>query len=117
MLAITARDDEAAFEWCCDEIGLPVRTARQYRHTARLSTSAVRQFVADSGVHMSYNVLREGARLGSGGLPHDEGYGILRSLLDEARTSGAGCVLVRPGTDRPWAQASRCGPRCTGAWC
>ncbi|MFI1285191.1 hypothetical protein ACH4U5_31290 [Streptomyces sp. NPDC020858] len=91
-VAPPGRDD--AFDRFCDEISLNPRTARQYQHTARMCTPPVRQDVADSGVHVSYSALREGARLAPSGKPYDEGYRTLRTLLAEARESGAGRVSV-----------------------
>ncbi|MFG2546963.1 hypothetical protein ACGFOM_31495 [Streptomyces sp. NPDC048594] len=94
LLSVTAAGQDSAFDRYCDEISLSPRTARQYRHTARMCTPPVRQLVADSGVHVSYSALREGARLTPSGKPYDEGYSTLRSLLKEAREAGAGRVSV-----------------------
>jgi hypothetical protein len=94
LLSVTASGQDSAFDQYCDEISLNPRTARQYRHTARMCTPPVRQLVADSGVHVSYSVLREGARLAPSGKPYDEGYSKLRSLLEEAREAGAGRIGV-----------------------
>lgn len=94
LLSVTALGQDGAFDRYCDEISLNSRTARQYRHTARMCTPPVRQLVADSGVHVCYSVLREGARLAPSGEPHDEGYSTLRSLLAEAREAGAGRISV-----------------------
>jgi hypothetical protein len=49
---------------------------------------------ADSGVHVCWSVLREGARLAPSGKPYDEDYSTLRSLLKQARETGAGRVSV-----------------------
>ncbi|QHA06016.1 hypothetical protein GQF42_24435 [Streptomyces broussonetiae] len=94
LLSVTIPGQDGAFDRYCDEISLNPRTAREYRHTARMCTPPVRQSVADSGVHVSYSALREGARLAPSGKPYDEGYGMLRSLLKEARKAGAGRVSV-----------------------
>lgn len=94
LLSVTTTGQDVAFDRYCDEISLNPRTAHQYRHTARMCTPPVRQFVADSGVHVSYSALREGARLSSSGRPHDEGYSTLRLLLKEARESGTGRISV-----------------------
>lgn len=95
LLAITASGDEAAFDQYCDEISIGPRLAREYRQTARMCTPPVRQLVDDGGVHVAYSVLREGAATGPGGLPHDEGYRTLKSLLEEARTAGT-CRVTLP---------------------
>ncbi|PZT77891.1 hypothetical protein [Streptomyces sp. AC1-42W] len=94
LLSVTASGGDGVFDRYCDEISLNPRTARQYRHTARMCTRPVRQLVADSGVHVSYSALREGARLAPSGKPYDESYSTLRSLLKEAREAGAGRVSV-----------------------
>ncbi|MFD5523431.1 hypothetical protein [Streptomyces virginiae] len=94
LLSVAAPGQDDALDRFCDEISLNPRTARQYRHTARMCTPPVRQFVADSGVHVSYSALREGARLAPSGKPYDEGFTTLRSLLGEARETGAGRVSV-----------------------
>ncbi|MEU5437230.1 hypothetical protein AB0G73_28160 [Streptomyces sp. NPDC020719] len=91
LLSVTVPGQDGDFDRYCDEISLNPRTAREYRHTARMCTPPVRQFVAASGVHVSYSALREGARLAPSGKPYDEGYSMLRSLLKEAREAGAGC--------------------------
>ncbi|MBV9022701.1 MAG: hypothetical protein JO362_02570 [Streptomycetaceae bacterium] len=94
LLSVSALGQDGDFERYCEEISLSPRTARQYRHTARMCTPPVRQLVAGSGVHVSYSVLREGARLAPSGKPYDEGYSTLRSLLNQARESEAGRVSV-----------------------
>jgi hypothetical protein len=94
LLSVAASGQDGVLDQFCDEISLNPRTALQYRHTARICTPPVRQLVADSGVHVSYSVLREGARLTSAGKPYDEGYRILRSLLAEAIETGAGRISV-----------------------
>ncbi|MER5632639.1 hypothetical protein [Streptomyces nitrosporeus] len=95
LLTVTAPGGpDSAFDQYCDEIGLSPKTARQYRHTARMCTPPVRQLVADSGIHVSYSALREGARLAPSGKPYDEDYGTLRSLLHQASEGGAGRVSV-----------------------
>ncbi|MFF4731671.1 hypothetical protein ACFY3M_41550 [Streptomyces mirabilis] len=48
--------------------------------------------MADSGVHVSYSALCEGARLAPSGKPYDEDYNTLRSLLAKAGGSGAGRI-------------------------
>ncbi|MFE5957021.1 hypothetical protein [Streptomyces rubiginosohelvolus] len=93
LLAVTAPGgQDSAFDQYCDEIGLSAKTARQYRHTARMCTPPVRQLVADSGVHVSYSALREGARLAPSGKPYDEDYSTLRTLLREACEAGTGRI-------------------------
>jgi hypothetical protein len=57
-----------------------------------MCTPPVRQLVADSGVHVCWSVLREGARLAPSGKPYDEGYSTLRSMLEEARDAGTGRI-------------------------
>ncbi|MGW7283024.1 hypothetical protein ACWGIV_33110 [Streptomyces sp. NPDC054844] len=95
LLTVTAPGGpDSAFDQYCDEISLNPKTARQYRHTARMCTPPVRQVVADSGVHVSYSALREGARLAPSGKPYDEDYRTLRSLLKEASEAGASRVSV-----------------------
>ncbi|MGV9222943.1 hypothetical protein ACWDPF_09710 [Streptomyces albogriseolus] len=94
LLSVTALGGDGDFDRYCDEISLNPRTARQYRHTARMCTPPVRQLVADSGVHVSYSVLREGARLASSGKPYDEGYSTLRAVIGEALQSGATRISV-----------------------
>ncbi|WP_030590974.1 hypothetical protein [Streptomyces globisporus] len=94
LLSVTARGGDRDFDRYCDEISLNPRTARQYRHTARMCTPPVRQFVADSSVHVSYSVLREGARLASSGKPYDEGYSTLRAVIAQALQSGATRISV-----------------------
>lgn len=94
LLSVTASGQDSAFDQYCDEISLNPRTARQYRHTARMCTPPVRQLVADSGVHVSYSALREGACLALSGKPNNEGYSTLRTLLEEAREAGAGRISV-----------------------
>lgn len=94
LLSVTASGGDGIFDQYCDEISLNPRTARQYRHTARMCTPPVRQLVAGSGVHVSYSALREGARLAPSGKPYDEDYNVLRSLLKEAREAGASRVSV-----------------------
>ncbi|WP_327357940.1 hypothetical protein [Streptomyces sp. NBC_01304] len=89
LLGVTAPGGpEGTLDQYCDEISLSPRTARDYRHTARMCTPPVRQVVADSGVHVSYSALREGARLAPSGKPYDEGYNTLRSMLQEASEAG-----------------------------
>jgi len=94
LLSVTPSGPDGAFDQYCDEIGLSPRTAREYRHTARMCTPSVRQLVADSGVHVCYSALREGARLASSGKPHDEDYSTLRRLLAEARETGLSRISV-----------------------
>jgi hypothetical protein len=60
LLSVTVSGPDGVFDRYCDEISLNPRTARKYRHTARMCTPSVRQLVADSGVHVSYSALREG---------------------------------------------------------
>ncbi|MCF3167076.1 hypothetical protein IPZ64_09100 [Streptomyces violaceoruber] len=94
LLSVTASGQDGVFDQYCDEISLNPRTARQYRHTARMCAPPVRQLVADSGVHVCYSVLREGARLAPSGRPYDKDYSTLRSLLAEAREAGTGRISV-----------------------
>ncbi|MFC9140907.1 hypothetical protein ACFTWM_03070 [Streptomyces bacillaris] len=94
LLSVTTSGQDSVLDQYCDEISLSPRTAREYRHTARICTPPVRQLVAGSGVHVCYSVLREGARLAPSGKPYDEGYGTLRTLLEEAREKGAGRISV-----------------------
>ncbi|WJV51737.1 hypothetical protein [Streptomyces flavofungini] len=94
LQAVTAIGGDGVFDRFCEEISLNPRTARGYRHTARICTPPVRQLVADSGVHVSYSALREGARLAPSGKPYDEDYGTLRALLKEAAETGLGRISV-----------------------
>lgn len=91
LLAIPA---EPAFETYCREIGLSLRSARDYRHVSRLCTEPIRQLIATSGIHVSYSALRVGARTGPAGVPYDEGYRALRELLREADDTGASRISV-----------------------
>ncbi|WP_434593662.1 hypothetical protein [Streptomyces sp. A5-4] len=88
LLSVTAGAGEGVLDAYCDDICLSARTGRDYRQTARLCTPLVRKAVAASGIHVSYSVLREGARTGSGGVAVDEGYRKLRALLKETQTAG-----------------------------
>ncbi|MEV0535488.1 hypothetical protein [Kitasatospora sp. NPDC050463] len=88
LVAVTGLDDGRLFEEYCSCISLAPRTGRDYRHTARIATPAIRQLVAESTVHVSYSALREGARLGAGGVAADEGWNKLRTLLKEAERDG-----------------------------
>ncbi|GAA1927452.1 hypothetical protein GCM10009716_39340 [Streptomyces sodiiphilus] len=81
LTVTTPGGPDSVFDRYCDKISLNPKTARQYRHTARMCTPPVRQLVADSGVHVSYSALREGARLAPSGKPYDEGFSTLRLLL------------------------------------
>jgi hypothetical protein len=67
LLAVTAASGEGVLEQFCDEIGLGVRSGRDYRHVARMCTPPLRAKIAASGVLINYSILREGARLGPGG--------------------------------------------------
>ncbi|CAM5384776.1 hypothetical protein [Streptomyces viridochromogenes] len=80
-MSVTTLGGDGDFDRYGDEISLNPRRARQYRHTARMCTPPVRQLVADSGVHVSYSVLREGARLASSGRPYDVGSSTLRAVI------------------------------------
>jgi hypothetical protein len=92
LLAVAGLNNDSVFEEFCGQIGLAPATGRVYRHTARIATPAIRKLIADGNVHVSYSVLREGARLTSGGAPVDEGWTTLRALLEEAREDGSGRV-------------------------
>jgi len=94
LQAVTVSGEDGVFDRYCEEISLNPRTARQYRHTARMCTPPLRQLVAGSGVHVCYSVLREGARLAPSGKPYDEGYATLRVMLQEAREAGAARISV-----------------------
>jgi nucleoside phosphorylase len=89
LLAIAVSEQDGSLDEFCERIGLNPRTAREYRYTARMCTPPVRELIADSGVHVPYTALREGARLGPNGVPYDESYRTLRSLLAKAREEGA----------------------------
>ncbi|MEU9606354.1 hypothetical protein [Streptomyces sp. NPDC048057] len=94
LLAVAPPGQEGVLDLFCDEISLSPQTAREYRHTARMCTPGVRDLVDHSSVHVSYSVLREGARLGAAGKPHDEEWFQLRSLLEEAEAAGRGRLTV-----------------------
>lgn len=94
LLVIAASGGEATLDRYCEEIGLGPQLAREYRQTARMCTPAIRQLLADSSVHVSWTVLRDGARQASSGKVHDEDYTTLRSLLDQAHQAGAGRISV-----------------------
>ncbi|MEV6131757.1 hypothetical protein AB0M05_34060 [Streptomyces violaceusniger] len=68
------------------------RTARQYRRTARMCTPPLREFLASSGVHVSYSTVREGGRMAPSGKPYDEDFNMLRTMVNEAAQAGAGRV-------------------------
>ncbi|MBB5939515.1 hypothetical protein [Streptomyces zagrosensis] len=88
LLAVAGLNNDSVFEEFCGQIGLAPATGREYRHTARMATPAIRQFIAEGDVHVSYSALREGARPRPGGIPADEGWTKLRALLKEAREAG-----------------------------
>lgn len=71
-----------------------VRTAREYRHTARMCTPPVREMLASSSVLVSYTILREGAHADTSGIPRDESYQILKRLIAEAVEAGADHITV-----------------------
>lgn len=88
LAAVAGLDDDRCFEEYCGRIGLAPRTGRAYRATARGATPAIRQLIEQSSVHVSYSVLREGARPTAGGVPADQDWIKLRALLAEAEQAG-----------------------------
>lgn len=62
-------------------------TAREWRATAAAVTLHLRRHLKDSGVFVSYSVLREGARQ-RGGQALDPGYVKLLQLIDDAKRAG-----------------------------
>lgn len=88
LLAIAGLSNDGVFEEFCGRIGLAPWTGKEYRHTARMATPAIRKLIADGTVHVSYSALREGARPGPAGVPADEGWTKLKALLAEAQHAG-----------------------------
>jgi hypothetical protein len=66
---------------------LAVSTAKKWRATAAAVTPALRTLLDNSGVFVSYTVLREGART-RGGQVLDPGYVKLLHLIEDAKTAG-----------------------------
>lgn len=64
--------EPAEFGYWARQWGRSLRSVREYRHTAKMCTPAVCKMLAGSRVLVSYTVLREGARKGPSGVPHDE---------------------------------------------
>ena len=79
--------DGAALGEFCERVGLSVTTAREWRTTAAAVTPHLREQLKDSGVFVSYSVLREGARQ-RGGQALDPGYAKLLHLIDDAKRAG-----------------------------
>lgn len=77
----------AALGEFCERVGLSVTTAREWRATAAAVTPQLRQYLKDSGVFVSYSVLREGVRQ-RGGQALDPGYVKLLHLIEDARRAG-----------------------------
>ncbi|WP_424533590.1 hypothetical protein ACOZ38_24970 [Sphaerisporangium viridialbum] len=71
----------------CEQVGLSVSTAREWRATAAAVSPALRERLNNSGVIVSYSLLREGARL-RGGQALDPGYVKLLRLIDDAKAAG-----------------------------
>ncbi|MEU8727658.1 hypothetical protein [Streptomyces antimycoticus] len=94
LLAVAGLNNDSVFEEFCGRIGLAPATGREYRHTARMATPAIRQLIAEGTMHVSYSTLREGARPRPGGIPADEGWAKLRTLLKEAREAGRDRVTL-----------------------
>nr|BFD92089.1 hypothetical protein KitaXyl93_34490 [Kitasatospora sp. Xyl93] len=94
LLAVAGLNSDSVFEEFCGRIGLTPFTGREYRHTARMATPAIRKLIAESNVHVSYSTLREGARSRLGGIPADENWTKLRALLKEAREVGRDRVTL-----------------------
>ncbi|GGU61175.1 hypothetical protein [Streptomyces lavendofoliae] len=93
LLAIAPPGNDACLSDFCNEVDLSIQTARDYRHTALACPPEIRRLIADSGVHVSYSVVREGARAGVSGAPRDAGWSVLQALIEEAQNDGTGCVL------------------------
>ncbi len=106
-LIVTARDarlelgdlfgrleGELATGELAERLGMSVRTAQEYRRTARMCTPPVRELIAEAEVLVCYTVLREGAHLGPSGVPHDESYHALRGMIKQARAAGRDHVSV-----------------------
>ncbi|MEV4805004.1 hypothetical protein AB0K18_33815 [Nonomuraea sp. NPDC049421] len=86
MLRAAWADGDALGEFC-EQVGLSVTTAKQWRATAKAVTPDLRTLLETCGVFVSYSVLREGTRM-VGGRPVDGGYAKLRRLIDDAKTAG-----------------------------
>lgn len=69
-------------------LGKSLRSAQEYKQTARMCTPPVRERLAATRVHVSYTILRTGARADKFKVPHDESYRILLGLIEEAERSG-----------------------------
>jgi len=67
ILAAEWAGNAAALGAFCERIGLSVSTAKQWRAAA--VTPDLRQHLEDSGVSVSYSVLREGAARGAAKCP------------------------------------------------
>lgn len=89
---LVGRMEPEEFGYWARQWGKSLRSVREYRHTAKMCTPAMRKMLAGSRVLVSYTVLREGARKGPSGVPHDEDYRVLERLLGEARESGLGNI-------------------------
>ncbi|WP_405540846.1 hypothetical protein [Streptomyces antimycoticus] len=94
LLAVAGLNNGSVFEEFGGRIGLAPATGREYRHTARMATPAICQLIAEGTMHVSYSTLREGARPRPGGIPADEGWAKLRTLLKEAREAGRDRVTL-----------------------
>jgi hypothetical protein len=87
ILAAEWADNAAALGQFCERAGLSVSTAKQWQATAAAVTPDLRKHLEDSGVFVSYSVLREGARPRGGQVP-DPGYAKLLHLIDDAKNAG-----------------------------
>ncbi len=87
ILAAEWADNATALGAFCERTGLSVSTAKQWRATAAAVTPDLRKHLEESGVFVSYSVLREGARP-RGGLVPDPGYAKLHHLIADARNAG-----------------------------
>lgn len=94
LLAVTAASGDSVLEEYCDAIGLQPRSGRDYRNVARLCTPPLRTRIAAVGVAINYSILREGSRLGPGGVPIDEGFRTLLVLMESAAAEGRGLVKL-----------------------
>ncbi|MGW2214034.1 hypothetical protein ACWCSD_03515 [Nonomuraea sp. NPDC001684] len=87
MLTAAWADGDALGQFC-EQVGLSVTAAKQWRVTAKAVAPDLRTLLETCGVFVSYSVLREGTRM-VGGRPVDPGYAKLRRLIDDAKTAGA----------------------------